>query len=60
MSNDVAIKAKNLSRLYKIGARQAGYKTLRESVMSTLTVPLQGLKGFSQRRTSNSQPATSN
>jgi len=26
---DLAIKAKNLYKLHKIGARQAGYKTLR-------------------------------
>lgn len=29
MSNDIAIKVENLSKLYKIRARQTGYKTLR-------------------------------
>jgi hypothetical protein len=54
---DIAIKVANLSKLYKIGARQAAYKTLGESIMGTLTVPFQGLKRISQRRTSNSQPS---
>jgi lipopolysaccharide transport system ATP-binding protein len=42
--SDIAIRVQNLSKLYKIGARQQGYKTLRESVMSVLTSPLQALK----------------
>ena len=37
--SDIAIKVENLSKLYKIGARQQGYKTLRESIMGTLTAP---------------------
>ena len=38
MSN-IAIKVENLAKLYKIGMRQEGYKTLRESVMNSVTAP---------------------
>ena len=31
---DVAIRVENLSKQYRIGGRQAGYETLRESLPS--------------------------
>jgi hypothetical protein len=37
MPNDVAIKVKNFSKLYKIGARQAGYKTFRIQLPFAMT-----------------------
>ena len=33
--NDIAIKVENLSKLYRIGARQERYKTLRDTIVST-------------------------
>ena len=33
MSNDVVIRVENLSKLYKIGARQEAHKTFGESIM---------------------------
>lgn len=41
--SDVAIRAENLSKLYRIGARQARYKTIRESLVDTLAAPFRGL-----------------
>lgn len=35
---DLAIRVENLSKLYKIGARQEAYKTLRESIMAPLRI----------------------
>ena len=37
--SDVAIRVEKLSKQYRIGARQAGYKTLRESSMEAVGVP---------------------
>ncbi len=52
---DIAIKVENLSKLYKIGARQQGYKTLRESVMGILTAPMQRFKKIPQSAIRNPQ-----
>ncbi len=57
--NDIAIKVENLSKLYKIGARQQGYKTLRESIMGTLTAPFRRMKRMAQS-TSSGQQSTVN
>ena len=46
MSNDLAIKVETLSKLYKIGVRQTGYKTLRESIMGSLAAPLRQPKSI--------------
>jgi len=59
MSNDVAIRVENLSKLYKIGARQEAQKTLRESVMGALTAPWRRLKRISQSAIGR-QPSTIN
>jgi len=36
---DTAIRVENLSKLYRIGSRQRGYKTLRESLVGAFTSP---------------------
>ena len=38
---DVAIRVENLGKEYRIGTRRRGYKTLRESLVNTLTTPFQ-------------------
>jgi lipopolysaccharide transport system ATP-binding protein len=47
---DTAISVENLSKLYKIGVRQQGYKTLRESVMGILTAPFRRLAQRAKRK----------
>src|SRR5262249_29260323 len=40
-----AISVQNVSKYYRIGARlRAGYRTLRETIMDTLTAPFRRLK----------------
>ncbi len=57
--NDIAIKVENLSKLYKIGVRQQGYKTLRESIMGALGAPFQRLKKNPQSTLSHEPSAMS-
>jgi len=57
---DIAIRVENLSKLYKIGAREEGYKTLRESIMGTITAPLRRFKRISQSTTLNRQSTIDN
>ena len=40
---DVAIRVENLSKQYRIGGRQAGYKTLRESLVEAVRSPFRRL-----------------
>lgn len=52
--NDVAIRVENLSKLYRIGGPQEQYKTLRESIMGTVTGPLRRLRSaFSKSKIRN-------
>jgi lipopolysaccharide transport system ATP-binding protein len=44
MSN-IAIRVENLGKQYRIGTRQRGYKTLRESIADTLTSPFVRWRG---------------
>ncbi|MDY6836613.1 MAG: ABC transporter ATP-binding protein [Thermodesulfobacteriota bacterium] len=45
--SDLAIKVQNLSKQYQLGEhQQAYYKTLRESIMGTLTAPFRHLKSI--------------
>ena len=37
--NDVAIRVDNLSKQYRIGAQQAAYRTIRESLVDALQAP---------------------
>jgi len=57
MSNDIAIKVENLSKLYKIGARQEGCKTLRESIMGALTAPFRRLAQRAKSKEQSGNPS---
>jgi lipopolysaccharide transport system ATP-binding protein len=46
--SDVAIIAENLSKMYRIGEKQARYKTIRETAMETLAAPLRRLRRMGQ------------
>src|SRR5437763_11904422 len=39
-----AIRIDSLSKLYRVGARQQGYKTLRETIAGACAVPWQGIR----------------
>jgi lipopolysaccharide transport system ATP-binding protein len=43
-TNDWAIRTENLSKRYRIEARQAGYRTLREAFIDTLAAPLSAVR----------------
>ena len=43
MSNTI-IKAENLSKIYRIGTRENGYKTFREAIIDGFTAPLRNLR----------------
>ena len=43
MSSDVVIKVENLSKQYRIGARE-GYKTFRETLVDAAKAPIQGFQ----------------
>ena len=45
-----AIRVDSLSKLYRVGARQQGYKTLRESVTEACAAPLRRLREIFNRR----------
>ena len=47
--SDIAIRVDGLSKLYQIGARQTGYKTLRETLTDSFTAPFRRLRSISQR-----------
>lgn len=51
----VAIRAENVSKQYRIGARQARYRTLRESITDGLTAPFRAL---SQRKSRQAAAAS--
>ena len=38
--SDIIIKVENLNKLYKIGAKQEHYKTLRDTLANAVTGPL--------------------
>jgi len=38
------IQVENLSKLYRIGAKEQGYKTFRESIVNYITAPLRNLR----------------
>ena len=38
------IKVSNLSKRYRIGAKEEGYKTIREAIMAGITAPIRNLK----------------
>jgi hypothetical protein len=45
--SDIAIRVENLSKQYRIGVRQAAYRTLREALTDAAVAP------FRRRRNSN-------
>ncbi|MCC6591558.1 MAG: ABC transporter ATP-binding protein [Bryobacterales bacterium] len=49
--NNVALRVDRLSKRYRIGARQARYRTLRESITDSLTAPFRALKRTSRQET---------
>ena len=55
--SDLAIKVEGLSKLYHIGAKQARYKTLRESIMSAVTSPIRRLGELTSSSCSDPQSA---
>ena len=44
--SDLAIRVENLGKMYRIGGKQEPYKTLRESVADTLTMPIRKAAGL--------------
>ncbi|MEX2187360.1 MAG: ATP-binding cassette domain-containing protein, partial [Pirellulales bacterium] len=44
-----AIRVENLSKSYRIGARQDGYRTLRESLTEAAAAPLRRIHGAARR-----------
>jgi len=53
--NDVAIRTENLGKLYQIGERYGGYKTLREAIVRGLSAPFRHLSGSPQSSNLNRQ-----
>lgn len=53
--SDVAIRVENLSKLYQIGAQQAQYQTLRDSLVSAVGAPVRYFQSAFQRA-NNEQP----
>ena len=47
--SDIAIRVENLSKKYKIGANQARYQTLRESIVNGFSNSIERLKGVSPK-----------
>jgi hypothetical protein len=41
---DIAIRVENLSKQYRIGARQAAYRTLREALTDAVVAPFRRLR----------------
>lgn len=46
--DNTAIRVENLSKQYRIGARQAGYSTIRETMTDLATAPLRRLRRLGQ------------
>jgi lipopolysaccharide transport system ATP-binding protein len=49
--SEIVIKVENLSKQYRIGARE-GYRTFRETLVDAVKAPLQGLGGLLTRQSS--------
>jgi len=45
---DIAVRVESLSKQYRIGARQAGYRTIRETMTDLATAPLRRLRRLGQ------------
>jgi len=44
---DIIIKVENLSKRYRIGTRERGYKTFREAIIDGFIAPISNLKHLS-------------
>jgi lipopolysaccharide transport system ATP-binding protein len=51
--SDIAIRVENVSKLYRIGSRQARYKTIRESLTAAFASPFHRLRGNSKSEIRN-------
>ncbi|MBN1104245.1 MAG: ABC transporter ATP-binding protein [Deltaproteobacteria bacterium] len=49
---EIVIKVENLSKLYRIGIREAGYRTFRETLVDAAKAPLQRLRAYFNRQSS--------
>jgi lipopolysaccharide transport system ATP-binding protein len=49
--SDTVVRTENLSKLYRIGEHQGGYKTLRETIVNTFSAPFQHLSRYPQTST---------
>jgi lipopolysaccharide transport system ATP-binding protein len=49
--SDIAIRVENLSKLYRIGARENGQKTFREALTALATLPLEYLRRMARSPT---------
>jgi len=57
--SQTVIKVENLSKLYHIGARQAGYRTFRETLVDAAKAPFERFRTMFLPRTSNLAPNSS-
>ena len=60
MLNGVVIKVENLSKRYRIGTREAGYRTFRETLTDAAKAPFRHLKKGFHKSTVRSQPSSAN
>ena len=56
--SEIAIRVENLSKLYRIGEYQGGYKTLRETIVNTFSAPFRHLSRNPQPSNLNPQSDT--
>jgi lipopolysaccharide transport system ATP-binding protein len=50
--SDTVIKVENLSKQYRIGAREPGYRTFRETIVDAVKAPFQGIVKLFSRQSS--------
>ena len=43
--SDIAIRVENLGKQYRIGGKQAGYRTFREAILKSVTAPVRWMRG---------------
>lgn len=43
--SDIAIRVEHLSKQYRLGGRQAGYRTFREAILNSMAAPVRWLRG---------------
>lgn len=43
--SDIAIQVENLGKQYRIGSKQAGYRTFREALRDSITMPVRWMRG---------------